>query len=255
MVEQTRGITSQTEAPKHPRLRVFVQALIALGAIGTLGALALFPLDWEDQAIVGGALLGLAWILHRCSSSRTTTLALVVISTFTTVRYLWWRFAETFSYLRYNAGQEGWADLLFVSLLLGAETYAFFVLALGYFQSINPLKRKPVPLPEDTDEWPSVDVLIPTYNEPLSVLKPTVLAAMNMDWPRDRMRVIVLDDGLRRDCGESSTSPSAAASNTSTGRTTASPKPETSTTPCATPRASSSRSSIAITSRPGRSCR
>ncbi|MFL5272862.1 MAG: UDP-forming cellulose synthase catalytic subunit, partial [Anaeromyxobacteraceae bacterium] len=38
---------------------------------------------------------------------------------------------------------------------------------------------------------------IPTYNEPLEVVRATVLAAMALDWPADRLHVHLLDDGRR----------------------------------------------------------
>ena len=62
-----------------------------------------------------------------------------------------------------------------------------------------PLRRTPVPLPDDTDMWPAVDLLIPTYNEPLSVVRYTALAAMNIDWPADKLNVYILDDGKREE--------------------------------------------------------
>lgn len=49
----------------------------------------------------------------------------------------------------------------------------------------------------DISLWPSVDVFVPTYNEPLDVVRPTVLAALGIDWPSDRMKVYILDDGRR----------------------------------------------------------
>ncbi len=81
--------------------------------------------------------------------------------------------------------------------LLGAELYAFVILVLGYFQVLWPLHRKPVQLPEDQALWPSVDVFIPTYNEPLSVVRTTILAASVMDWPADKITIHLLDDGRR----------------------------------------------------------
>src|SRR5690606_12131955 len=38
--------------------------------------------------------------------------------------------------------------------------------------------------------------------EPLEVLKPTLLAALNLDWPADKLRVWVLDDGCRDEVRE-----------------------------------------------------
>ncbi|MFM9598155.1 hypothetical protein ACKI1O_53855, partial [Streptomyces scabiei] len=66
--------------------------------------------------------------------------------------------------------------------LLLAETYAWLVLILGFFQTINPLHRKPIPMDGDTSKWPTVDIYIPTYNEPLNVVKPTAIAAQSIDW-------------------------------------------------------------------------
>jgi cellulose synthase (UDP-forming) len=90
-------------------------------------------------------------------------------------------------------------DTSFVCILLLAECYAFVVLLLGYIQMLWPLGRMPVPLPDDLDQWPAVDVLIPTLNEPLSVVRFTALAAMNIDWPADRLNVYILDDGHREE--------------------------------------------------------
>ncbi|MDR6357704.1 cellulose synthase catalytic subunit (UDP-forming) [Pseudomonas psychrotolerans] len=44
-----------------------------------------------------------------------------------------------------------------------------------------------------------MDVFIPTYNEALSIVKLSILAAQAIDWPRDKLRVHVLDDGRRED--------------------------------------------------------
>ena len=84
-------------------------------------------------------------------------------------------------------------------LLIGAETYSFLILYLGFVQTIAPLRRPPVPLPEDHALWPTVDVMVPTYNEPLEVVRYTVLAAQEIDWPQDKINVWLLDDGEREE--------------------------------------------------------
>ncbi|WP_229719904.1 glycosyltransferase [Asaia siamensis] len=71
------------------------------------------------------------------------------------------------------------------------------MLILSYFQSLHPLRRQVAPLPSDTASWPSVDIYIPTYNEELRIVRQTVLAAMGIDWPNDRINVYILDDGHR----------------------------------------------------------
>ena len=49
----------------------------------------------------------------------------------------------------------------------------------------------------DPTDLPSVDVFIATYNEPLSVLEKSMVGAAGLDWPADKLRVWVLDDGQR----------------------------------------------------------
>lgn len=83
------------------------------------------------------------------------------------------------------------------ALVFGAEAYAVITLFLGYFQSLHPLERKPVPVRGDPESWPTVDVYIPTYNEPLPVVRATVLAAKAIDWPASKLRIYLLDDGRR----------------------------------------------------------
>ena len=91
-----------------------------------------------------------------------------------------------------SAGEyTAYLDAAWGLLLVAAEVYAALVLLLGYFQTAWPLKRKPLPLPADRSQWPTVDVFIPTYNEPLSVVKPTIYAALALDYPSDKLAIHV----------------------------------------------------------------
>ncbi len=50
-------------------------------------------------------------------------------------------------------------------------------------------------MPENRDEWPTVDVLIPTYNEEREILEVTLLAALAIDYPKEKLNVYLCDDG------------------------------------------------------------
>jgi cellulose synthase (UDP-forming) len=65
------------------------------------------------------------------------------------------------------------------------------ILFLGYFQSVEAAKR---PAPPRRQTW-TVDVLIPTYNEPEPIVRRTVIGALAMTYPGKR--VFVLDDARR----------------------------------------------------------
>lgn len=159
--------------------------------------LAALPLTWPQQAVCGLLTLLLALALARSSDSYLITLTLMIMSMFCTFRYGYWRISQTVQFFRDPANHWGALDAFFILCLLLAEAYAFFILFLGYFQTIWPLRRAPVALPDDESEWPHVDVLIPTYNEPLDVVRYTALGALNIDWPAEKLHVYILDDGRR----------------------------------------------------------
>jgi cellulose synthase (UDP-forming) len=154
---------------------------------------------WPEQAVLGILIIILGFIIHRISGSELVTLALMFASMLATARYAYWRVFTVGQTLATSAGKVGVINIIFMLILLSAEFYAFVILFLGYIQTIRPLRRPPYPMPKDLDDWPHVDVLIPTYNEPLSVVRSTAFAAMNIDYPHDKMHVYVLDDGRREE--------------------------------------------------------
>ncbi|MGB8029362.1 MAG: UDP-forming cellulose synthase catalytic subunit [Terracidiphilus sp.] len=161
--------------------------------------LAIVPLTWPQQAVLGLLSLLMALALARGSDSYLVTLTLMILSMFCTFRYGYWRIEQVVRFFRDPANHWGALDAFFILCLLLAEAYAFVILFLGYFQTIWPLRRAPVSLPENPDDWPDVDVLIPTFNEPLDVVRFTALGALNMDWPADKLHVYILDDGRRKE--------------------------------------------------------
>ncbi|MGI4829582.1 MAG: UDP-forming cellulose synthase catalytic subunit [Janthinobacterium lividum] len=192
------GSPAKSEKMESGLLRGFTALLICLCAALLLLAGAV-DLGWQQQVIVGASVVLLATVMNRSSTSYLVTLTLMLLSCFSTFRYGYWRYATAIRLFRYSGLNWTALDLFFVAILLLAESYAFLNLFLGYLQTLWPLRRAPAPLPEDTDLWPAVDLLIPTYNEPLSVVKYTALAALNIDWPADRLNVVLLDDGRREE--------------------------------------------------------
>ena len=177
----------------------FLRLVFLLAAVVVFYFLAVLPLTWPQQAVCGLLTLLLSMALARTSDSYLITLTLIMMSMFCTFRYGYWRITMTVRYFQDPATHGGALDAFFVLTLVLAESYAFVILFLGYFQTIWPLRRAPVALPDNPDEWPHVDVLIPTYNEPLDVVRYTALGALNMDWPADKMHVYILDDGRRKE--------------------------------------------------------
>ncbi len=161
--------------------------------IGTIAVLAVIVVPLEPDQQVWLALGGfvLFAVVNRIEG-RTITLSLCMLSVVISLRYIYWRLTETLDYSGF------WQTFLGTGLLM-AEIYAVTALVLSYFQVLWPLERKPVPLPDDPESWPAVDVFIPTYNEPLEVVRPTVFAALALDWPKHKLNVYLLDDGRREE--------------------------------------------------------
>ncbi|BDG08354.1 UDP-forming cellulose synthase catalytic subunit [Anaeromyxobacter paludicola] len=179
--------------PALPRLagpgraaRAGVRLALAAAGAGLLALVVVTPLDLRSQASLALATFALGLAAARSASPAF----LVVLSTAATARYFWWRVTST-------VALEPSLDGVLGLVLLAAELYAGAMLLLAYGQSIAPLPRAPAPLPPDRSRWPTVDVFIPTYDEPLEVVRGTVLAARALDWPRGRLRVHLLDDGRR----------------------------------------------------------
>jgi cellulose synthase (UDP-forming) len=163
---------------------------------------AVLPLTWPQQVVCGLLFLMIGLAVARSSDSYIITLTLMIMSIFCTFRYGYWRIATMVEFFHDPSNKWGVVDVVFMALLLSAEIYAFVVMGLGYFQTIWPLRRAPVALPDEEIEWPHVDILVPTYNEPLDVVRYTVFGALNLDWPADKLHVYLLDDGRRKDFEE-----------------------------------------------------
>jgi cellulose synthase (UDP-forming) len=164
-----------------------------------LALVALVPMTWQQQALFGVLMVGAAWLIDRRKSGQTTTILLVFLCLCATARYGYWRCATLWQYLHSPWEHVSPTAAVLMLTLLAAELYAFLILVLGFFQTIAPLNRPPLLMPEDPEIWPVIDVLIPTYNESLDVVRYTVFAALQMDWPADKLNVVLLDDGGRRE--------------------------------------------------------
>ncbi len=159
-----------------------------------LGAVFFFfvisvPLTLGQQVVFGVICFACALVLRK-TQGRLATIVMIMLSITASIRYMFWRLTETIWF-------DNAADLFFGTGLVLAELYALTVLLIGYFQTAWPLRRKPAPLPNAIQDWPSVDVFITTYNEPLHVVKQTVYTAQTLDWPADKINVYLLDDGRR----------------------------------------------------------
>jgi len=105
--------------------------------------------------------------------------------------YMTWR-------LLFTIPTQNAVGFIFGVLLFLAELFALIqstthrvMFLKDYKQDIKTLK--------DLSELPKVDILIATYNEPISILRNTVAAAVSQNYPKDKFTVYICDDGKREE--------------------------------------------------------
>ncbi|HAT6803323.1 TPA: UDP-forming cellulose synthase catalytic subunit [Citrobacter freundii] len=147
------------------------------------------PMDSQKQYLFALTSMLLLFLMGF-SRSRKVTTVMVVISILLSTRYIWFRATQT---LYFGSVIEA---VLGIALFM-AELYVWIMLLLGYLQTVFPLKREIAPLPDDVSSWPAVDIYVPSFNESLDVVRDTVLAAQCIDYPSDKLKIYLLDDGKR----------------------------------------------------------
>ena len=105
---------------------------------------------------------------------------MVVLATLIALRYFLWRVEETVNP----------AAVWFFWLFLAMELVGFGETVLFYFTTWPHRAHRPQPVPEGR----TVDLFIPTYNEPVALLRDTVVCALSVRYPHETW---LLDDGNR----------------------------------------------------------
>jgi cellulose synthase/poly-beta-1,6-N-acetylglucosamine synthase-like glycosyltransferase len=155
-----------------PVLQVLAPLIFVIGAIYVLG-----PTLPISQTWVRAAIFVTVWLIVG--------------------RYLHWRFFTTVLPASGPVYQTAWIWFLFaVEILAIGDSLILYMSFLRRSDrsgeaDAHEMRLRAMP----THALPSVDVYIPTYNEPLDVLEKTITGALCLDYPN--FKVWVLDDGRR----------------------------------------------------------
>ena len=152
--------------------------------------LAGLNLKFYHQIYIAWGIFSLAIILNLFDYVKRPPLRMIfiIMISFVSMRYWYWRTFETLIFTEIS-------DSFAMMVLYLAECHVIAIHFLGIFTNIWPLKRKITKLPDNQDLYPTVDVLIPTYNEGFDIIRITVSSASQIDYPKAKLRIHVLDDG------------------------------------------------------------
>jgi cellulose synthase (UDP-forming) len=153
-----------------------------------LSILILIPTSSNGQILFGVVGVALTCCLRPTSEFLFSRLMLLGTASVVVLRYWIWRITETIP--------DPSISLAFSlsGLLLLAETMTLISFFLNVFVSTDPTKSKAARLVPQ-DQLPSVDILVPTFDEKTDLLSVTLMAAKAIDYPADKRSIILCDDG------------------------------------------------------------
>ncbi|QOL79572.1 UDP-forming cellulose synthase catalytic subunit [Pseudooceanicola spongiae] len=153
-----------------------------------IGVLVSVPTSTSGQAFLGIIAVAIVALLKPFARFMVPRFFLLAVATVLVMRYWLWRLLETLPDPSISL------SFIIAVLLFMVETYSILVFMLNAFISADPTQRRfpPQVPPEDL---PTVDILIPSYNEPIEMLSITLAAAKNMIYPTDKRTVVLCDDG------------------------------------------------------------
>jgi cellulose synthase (UDP-forming) len=163
------------------------QAIALFALLAALVYFAAVPLDQGPELWLGFASLGLLAFLRRVRHWPLVRLLVLTVGTFLCGRYLIWRVTTTIHW------HDPASFVVAIALFL-AEFYGMLIFLLGMLTNVQPIARRSPPI----TAYPTVDVLIPTYNEPPEILEVTLVAATQIRYPEGKLRVYLCDDGGTR---------------------------------------------------------
>jgi cellulose synthase (UDP-forming) len=162
-------------------------ALWLVGAVATL-AIASLPLGIEAQLALAAGALAAMLVLKLFNVRGPLRPVFLGLGTFVILRYLFWRLSSTIPPI------SSPSDFIPGMILLLAEIYCISMLFLSLFTVADPIERPKAPRLSDEDA-PTVDVFVPSYNEAIEIVAPTLAAAKRLDYPAGKLNVYLLDDG------------------------------------------------------------
>ncbi|WP_240611120.1 UDP-forming cellulose synthase catalytic subunit [Oceaniglobus ichthyenteri] len=178
-----------TALSARSRMGLSVLVLLWLLLLAPILFLASVPTSVTIQGLLSLVTLGLLIVLKPfVQISLPTRFAMLAVASFFTLRYWLWRLTDTLP------SPDEPVSFVAAVVLFGAETFTVVLFFLTALVTADPTDPKP-PARVRLKDVPRVDILVPSYNEPPELLAVTLAAAKQINYPADKMTVVLCDDG------------------------------------------------------------
>lgn len=178
-----KNISTQSSSSTALLFGIWIAAAVPLLFLASL------PVSVGTQGFVAFVTCVIIYALKPLVSSKITArVCVMTISGVFVLRYWLWRAFETLPSL------DDPLSLAAALVLFGAETFTvglFFLTALITADPVSHPKPKPIKL----IDAPTVDILVPSFDESPELLAVTLAAAKRISYPEEKLTVVLCDDG------------------------------------------------------------
>lgn len=181
-------MADRTAARKPGHLKTYATLLLWVVLLVPILLLTSVPTSNAGQALLSIVAVLLVVMLKPFTEHTAARFALLAVASVIVLRYMVWRLLETLP------PAAPTLSFTIAVLLFAVELYSNLAFFLNAFVNADPTTRK-MPPQVSLRDLPTVDILVPSYNEPTEMLAITLLAAKNMIYPVDRRTVVLCDDG------------------------------------------------------------
>ncbi|MGO4568553.1 UDP-forming cellulose synthase catalytic subunit [Rhizobium sp. 2YAF20] len=146
------------------------------------------PLGNSVQIVLSVFVIGILAMISILRLDGIWRHILLALGTVVVLRYAYWRTTSTLPPI------DDLYSFIPGILLYAVEMYCIAMLAANLFVVSDPYERPPAPRLKDED-CPTIDVFVPSYNESSDILALTLSSAKAMHYPKDKLNIVLLDDG------------------------------------------------------------
>jgi cellulose synthase (UDP-forming) len=166
---------------------------VLLASIAVLALAIPMQFSLGGQVVYSLLFVGVS-IFARKFPGTQITLIMLAGSAFLSVRYLYWRAYQTIHQL-YGS------DFALALCLIALESAMWLAITVPAIRQMWPVATPAAPIPNDSNDWPTVDILVVAHGRAPADVGLTVSHALAQDWPLAKFTVRILDATPREDVG------------------------------------------------------